>query len=410
MKYLVIFCLVVIALCWSSQSVQAAGSAWWPLQSIDTMKSSRDLAGQVLDNPDGFTTMIDFQVKAIADAGATHIGIATPYDERFIPVLRLWVTAARKYHLNVWFRGNFAGWEGWFGVDKIDRAEHIRQLRAFLNDHPELFAEGDAFSSCPECENGGPGDPRQTGDVDAYRAFLIEEYTISKDAFYRMGKNVTPNLHSMNADVARLVMDPATTQALGGTVVIDHYVKSPEQLVQDVREIAAASQGRIVLGEFGAPIPDLQGEMSEREQAAWIDKTLSLLALEKSVVGVNYWVNIGGSTQIWNQGGSPRLAVEKLRHAFIPPAAVGVVHGRDNAALAGVTVKTPWRVVQTKADGSFVLPLADGDTEISVFATGYHAQNIAVPALGVQDLDVRLEKEQYSLFDRFKIWLQRIFG
>lgn len=410
MKNILLILAIILGFSLSASKVRAEGSSWWQVQSIDIMKYSRDMSGQIGDTPSKFQTLIDFQVKAVADTGATHIGIATPYDERFIPVLRLWVQSARKHNLKVWFRGNFSGWEEWFGFSRISRDAHKQMLASFLSAHSELFEDGDLFSSCPECENGGPGDPRRTGDIDGHKAFLIEEYIIAKDGFYHMGKNVIPNLMSMNGDVARLIMDPETTQKLGGYVVIDHYVKTPEKMIADIRAIAEQSKGKIILGEMGAPIPDIHGNMSEQEQERWLDQTLTALALEKSVIGLNYWVGFGGSTQLWNDGGSPRLAVSTLRRFFVPPAASGIIRGRDTTPLSGVTVKTPWRVVLTKADGSFVLPLADGDTQISVFAPGYHAQNIIVSALGVKDLDIRLEKEQYSLFDRIKILIYQVFG
>ncbi len=394
----------------SSRVVMAEGTTWWQFQAIDTMKYSRDLAEQTLDNPAAFSDKISFQVKAIAETGATHVSIATPYDPEYLPVLRMWVAAARKNNLNVWFRGNFAGWEGWFEYDRIDEDDHKEMLEEFLNTNTDLFEEGDIFSSCPECENGGPGDPRMTRKIDEYRAFLIDEYTISKTAFFRMGKNVTPNLHSMNADVAKLIMDENTTRSVGGYVVIDHYVKDPSMLVDDVRIISAQSKGKIIFGEMGAPIPDIHGAMTEQEQARWIDQALSALSLEKAVVGINYWVGTGGSTQIWNDGGSPRAAVDVIRRYYKPAAAKGIVYGRDNTPLAEVTVKTPWRMTMTDKDGAFVLPLAAGDSEISVFAVGYHSQNLAVSSLGISDMDIRLEKEEYSIFDRIKLFFLRIFG
>src|SRR5258708_15771982 len=104
----------------------------------------------------------------------------------------------------------------------------------------------------------------------------------------------------MNADVARAVMDQQTTQALDGIVVIDHYVLTPQQLADDVSAIAAQSGGQIVLGEFGAPIPDIQGQMTNEQQAEWIQQSMQMLSGVNKLIGVNYWVNKGGSTALWN--------------------------------------------------------------------------------------------------------------
>ena len=67
---------------------------FWNVQSIDTMKYSRDTAREKADSK-SFEEVIKRQVKDIADTGATHVGISTPYDAEFIPYLTKWVTAAR---------------------------------------------------------------------------------------------------------------------------------------------------------------------------------------------------------------------------------------------------------------------------------------------------------------------------
>ena len=287
----------------------------WPVQSIDTMKYSRDEAAAQLLDPT-FDKTIDQQIHAIAQTGATYVAIATPYDPEFVPMLARWVATARKYNLHVWFRGNFSGWEGWFSYAAITRDQHKELLDTFIRNNPDLFKDGDIFTSCPECENGGPGDPRQTGDVTGYRQFLISEYQIATNAFQSIHKKVSVGYTSMNFDVARLVMDPATTKALGGIVTIDHYVSSPEILAMNIRDLARESGGKIFLGEFGVPIPDINGDMTETDQASWIKQALTLLSGEPEVIGINYWVGFGGTTALWNDDGSPRTAVPVITSFF----------------------------------------------------------------------------------------------
>ncbi len=283
----------------------------WEIRSIDTMKYSRDSAGVALHDPK-FDEVIDAHVKRIADTGANYVAIDTPYDEEFVPVLKEWVAAARKYHLHVWFRGNFSGWEGWFDYPRISREVHTLKTEDFILSNKDLFEDGDIFSSCPECENGQPlayGDAKQ---LQSYRSFLISEYQVTKKAFFQIGKDVHANYFSMNGDVARAVMDRETTKSLDGIVVIDHYVKTSEQLVADVKSLAEQSGGEIVLGEFGAPIPDIHGSMTESEQAQWINDVMKQVAEIPQVKGVNYWVDQGGSTALWNQNDTPRLAVSVI--------------------------------------------------------------------------------------------------
>lgn len=279
------------------------------------MKSSRDLA-RVKLNDSEYDKEIDKQIRAIKETGANYVAIGTPYDTEFLPYLRRWVTAARKYKLHVWFRGNFSGWERWFSYKPITGEQHLRLTEDFIINNRDLFQDGDIFSSCPECENGGPGDPRSTGDVVGFRQFLINEYNLTTRSFVKIEKNVSSNFNSMNYDVANLVMDKPTTEALGGLVVIDHYVPTPEQMVADVDRLSSTSGGRIFIGEFGAPIPDLHGNLGELEQADWIKAVLSGLSNDKNVVGLNYWVNTGGSTQLWDEVGHPRKAVGVVKSYF----------------------------------------------------------------------------------------------
>jgi hypothetical protein len=308
--------LVLLAFLLSAQSLIAPKKQTkWPVQSIDTMKYSRDAAGQALTDS-SFDTIIDKQVKEIAQTGANYIAIGTPYDNEFLPVLKLWVKSARKYHLKVWFRGNFSGWEGWFNYPKIDREQHLKMTQEFILNNPDLFEDGDIFTACPECENGGPGDPRENGDLGGHRKFLIDEYSITKTSFAKIHKKVISNYDSMNMDVAKLVMDKKTTKALGGVVTVDHYVKSPKKLKSDIDLIAKTSGGRVVLGEFGAPIPDITGAMSDSQQAEWIKEVLALLSSDPNVIGLNYWVGVGGSTEIWNYRGTKHQAVDGITKFF----------------------------------------------------------------------------------------------
>lgn len=287
----------------------------WEIKSIDTMKYSRDPAGEKLNDPT-FDRTIEGQVKAISQTGATHVALGTPYDEKFIPYLARWVTTARRYKLNVWFRGNFSGWEGWFGYKKdLTRQGHLALMRQFINRNGELFQNGDLFTPCPECENGGAGDPRHKGDVEGFRVFMVEEFQSANTEFRIIGKNVQ-TVSSMNFDVANLVINEQTANDIGDLVVIDHYVKEPQKLADDIRTLSRKTQSRIMLGEFGAPIPDIHGKLTEEEQARWIDELLNLIQTQEEIIGLNYWVGFGGSTAIFNNDYSPKPAAEILRKYF----------------------------------------------------------------------------------------------
>lgn len=352
-------------------------ATWWKFQSVDTMKSSRDLAREKL-NDVSYNKVIEQQVGQIAATGATHIAIATPYDDEFYPILKRWVASARRHNLNVWFRGNWSGWEGWFDYPKITREEHKEKTKEFIEKHKEIFKDGDIFSACPECENGGPGDPRITGDVKGFRKLMVDEYKVTQEAFSKIGKKVDTNFDSMNGDVARLIMDKKTTADMGGVVAIDHYVDTPEKLIADIREIFKNSGGRIVLGEFGAPIPDINGDMTEDEQAEWIREVLRLLAQEPYVIGINYWTNVGSSTSIWNDNGSPKKAVEALKSIYSANILKGKVIDEAGGGIAGAYVTLGGRHYITTSSGEYSLPYFGSDTTIDVNAPGFKDETINI--------------------------------
>lgn len=287
----------------------------WDVQSIDTMKYSRDRARETLK---GVLTEKEIaqQVEDIAKTGATHVAIGTPYDEEFTPVMKLWVEAARKHNLNVWFRGNFSGWEGWFEYKEIDKPTHIAKTKAFIENNPDLFEDGDIFTSCTECENGHKVEYGNPQDIAAHRDFLLEEYEITKQAFAKINKDVRSNFYSMNGDLALAMMDSETTLAFDGIVVIDHYVKEPEQLANDIRTLAKQSGGTIILGEYGAPIPDIHGVMTDEEQMLWVKESLHAVSQIPEVGGVNYWTNKDSSTAIWDKNGKAKWAVGILMQYF----------------------------------------------------------------------------------------------
>lgn len=382
--------------------------SWWNFRSIDTMKYSRDIAREKL-NDSKFVNTIDQQVKAIADTGASHVAIATPYDEEFYPFLKSWVDAARKYKLNVWFRGNFSGWEGWFDYQKISRAEHLQKTSDFIKRHPELFYDGDVFTACPECENGGPGDPRLNGDVNGHRQFLIDEYRLTSDLFRSQKKKVSTNYNSMNGDVARLIMNKETSKALGGIVAIDHYVSTPTKLANDIVEISDKSGAKIILGEFGAPIPDINGKLSEEEQAAWIQEALERISPLTQLEGLSYWVNTGGSTELWDQSGKAKKAVSVLTSFYNPKTIELVVKGPLNQPLADVTARYLNRDFVSDKKGVIYIPLFEKEKSLKLSASNYREQVINLDQ-NTQKTQVRMENSQPHLIDWLIDLIYRIFS
>jgi hypothetical protein len=280
----------------------------------------------------------------------------------------------------------------------------------FILNNPNLFKDGDIFTACPECENGGPGDPRHNGDLYGHRAFLIKEYAVVRSAFEKIGKNVRSNFNSMNGDVAALVMDKATTQSLGGIVAVDHYVATPDKLAADIKKLSAASGGRVVLSEFGVPIPDINGKMSELEQAKWISSALEKLIKTSEVEGLNYWVSVGGSTEIWPRNGAPRMAVQTITKFFNPEIISGFIIEESGQPIVGATIKGEYASIISGFNGHFKMPyLKDKQPKIEITAPEYLAKTYAVNPESDKQVEIVLVKEKVGLISKFWKFIKSIF-
>lgn len=376
----------------------------WNIQSIDTMKYSRDLSrAKFFDQ--SFDQDINQQVTGISSTGANYIAIGTPYDKEFKPFMLRWLEPARSHGLKIWFRGNWSGWEEWFDYPGIGPKTHIKKTEEFILNNSELFEDGDIFSPCPECENGGPGDPRYNWSVKGYRDFLIELHETSVQAFKKIEKDVSVDHFSMNGDVAWLVMDATTTSALGNTVTLDHYVYSVDRLINDIDKQIERSQGDIVLGELGVPVPDIHGYMTEQQQADWIEEAFSQLIEIQELKGVNYWVNVGGSTGIWSPAGKGRKAVSILEKYFKPLSLYGVVVDELNYPIAGATVSTESRSTVTNNQGYFELPFVPGVNQgYIVSAEGYTGVSNFIDEPDGQ-INIVLESKKETMWFR----IQRLF-
>ncbi|MDO8572379.1 MAG: carboxypeptidase-like regulatory domain-containing protein [bacterium] len=372
------------------------------VQAVDTMKYSRDKARETLHDV-SFEQVIDTQMRLIREMGATHVAIGTPYDPEFAPILTRWVNSARKNNLSVWFRGNFSGWEGWFEYEKIDRSDHKKLLASFLVKNHELFVDGDIFSPCPECENGGEGDPRATGDRAGFTKFLIEERSIAEREFNAMGKSIAIR-PTMNADIAREILDPDTARLLGGVILIDHYVNSVKKFGEDVDSISKTLNARIGLGEFGAPIPDINGNMTEKSQAEFVRKLLDELYIRNEEIPlVNYWVLNDGSTALMNDSGTPRLAYHVLKTYFTAPRIYGTVFNSLGEPLDGVDIAVASTSYSTKTDaGLYNMFLLDPQRTVTVNHKGYKNLTVVFPA----DIASSTQKDFYLEPEHASPWYE----
>jgi len=342
----------------------------WKYQCIDTMKISRDKARGWASNQD-LETHINWEMETVKNMGGNCVAIDTPYDEEFLPYLNRWVNAAHKKNLHIWFRGNFSGWEGWFDYSKNVTSKILfEKTRMFIIKHPDLFKSGDIFTPAPEAENGGEFNQVAQEQYGAYRKFLIDEYKTAKDSFATIGKNVSVNWLSMNGGLARRMMDQETINAIDHLVTIDHYIKTPQEMTDYITYFNNTFHAKVVVGEFGAPIPDINGNMTEEEQANFVRSVFTKLYINKnSVMGVNYWDLYDGSTALINYDDkTPRKVTQVIKDYFIPATLTG--HAQD-------TLGEPLQNIAIKMnDTAATVTNSNGDYTITIPANTLFIENI----------------------------------
>lgn len=348
-----------------------ASSTFWQIEAVDTMKMSRDVSRE-----SDILSRISKYVDAAAKLQPTHITVATPYDEEFYPVLSKWVAEIHSKKIHVWFRGNWSSWEGWFGYPLFKNyQDHHAKTENFIKQHRELFEEGDIFTPAPEPENGGFGDPRLSYEKAVlYRQFLIDSYNACMRGKEAIGINFTCGYFSMNGDIVRDILTPDTVSRMGGVVVVDHFVSSPQKLAQDLKDFHEKYNAKVVLGEFGAPIPDIHGDLTQEEQKEYVGQDFTeLTKLSSFLLGVNYWTVFGGSTHVVEDNLDERPVADIIRAYYQPIQISGIISDEFGNRIEGAIVTSDRASASSSAvGGKYTLKIPKILTRVSVSKTGYN--------------------------------------
>lgn len=383
---------------------------FWRYQCIDTMKSSRDRAQELLKNKELRAKVINTEINLVSETGANCIAISTPYDAEFVPLLTEWVTAARNKGLKIWFRGNFSAWEGWFGRKKnMTEIQHLNAMRGFIIDHADLFRSGDMFTGAPEAENGGPFTGRSFDEFPAYRNFLIVEKQTADTAFQEIDKNVVTNWFSMNGWIAENMYDQTTVNQTGNHITIDHYVKTAEEMDMFITLLNEKFNAQVTLGEFGAPIPDINGNLTEAEQAELIDEIMQVAFKHRDImVGINYWTLNDGTTALTNTDYSTRSVYETIRKYYQPSMVEGFVkdHFGRPVERAEVRLFNGAVVVKTTRTGYYAARIPAGDSQLTVSAEKFntYTQQLNISPNSTMHADIQLESAEKNVFDKLWLW------
>lgn len=390
----------------TSSQIPSGVSIAWQYRCIDTMKHSRDMARQSLNNPD-FKKEVSEYILAIKNLNANCVAVGTPYDEEFLPILKVWADESHSSGLKVWYRGNWSNWEGWFNYPKnMSREEHLEKTTQFLSVNQELFENGDIFTPCPECEYGGPGSPLQTGDIDGFRSFMINENNQMQYIFKLNKKNILTNINSLNTDVAKRILDKETVKDMGNIIVLDHYASSVEDYKNTLDYFHAKfPDAKIVFGEFGAPIPDIHGQMDEDEQADFVNSIISFLLVRPEVIGLNYWVGSHGTTAILSDNFDPKPAADVISSKFTTVALNGVIKDENNTPIANLKINIPEKDISIKTDhkGEFSLVSHPGEYLIEIAETDkFEKGSQRVLVNQNKNIEIKLAEKHENILEKIK--------
>ena len=362
------------------ESVKKYPTTFWQHQCVDTMKYSRDTARAWKGRELELDALIAKQMDAIVELGANCVSLGTPYNEEFVPFVGKWVTAARARNLHVWFRGNLSEFEGWFSYPRLTNlGDHHAKIYSYVTSNPELFQEGDIFTPSPESENRILSSGWGNANTTALKNFLVESFNNCQRAFGYVAKPVQCGYFSSNGDVASKVMDKPTLSKVGNISVIDHYVKDAARMETDIKNLNSKFGAFVFLGEFGAPIPDINGALTEDQQDKLITSFLDVFYRNRKIIrGLNYWTLTGGSTALYNNDLTTHVkAADSIKKYFKPAQLVGSVT-ENKKPVVGVSVKVDGvQVAVTDGNGSYSLLLLEGSYVYTVGGNGYTSKTFS---------------------------------
>jgi len=303
---------------------EGGGLSGLAIRGIDIMKWTKDtLRSQPSDET------IERVVGCLAtNLNVTHIAVAVPLDatmeyprprpgpksaEEFTKTI---CDAIHRRGLGIIHRGTWLGIEGLYGHPKEvgarrrpagtalavlsgrDRTTWLGKTYHFILEHPGLFADGDIWAALPErtegifMDQGAFLSHSPPGIQERYARFFTDLAVVSRDAFRRIGKDVTVGHSAQNFSEVVNSWLPHWMFDAAGIVPFDHYgiTHTPEELEADLRR-AYRVHARLPLfhqewGDYwNARMP--AGERTRYLRA--IFDVLSRLADEGIVVGFNYW-------------------------------------------------------------------------------------------------------------------------
>ena len=113
--------------------------------------------------------------------------------------------------------------------------------------------------------------------------------------------------------------------------------------------------------------------LSEKEQADWLANAFGRIKHMPDVIGVNYWVNVGGETALWDVSEKPTAKVEVMRNFYSDKAVSGKVLDSQGKAIPFAQIVLFDKVYTASQDGTYTLPFFYSGQVAQVQAEEYTA-------------------------------------
>jgi hypothetical protein len=297
----------------SSQPKFVPSGKTWEIQSVDSMKETKDRIRNPRSND-----FIERWMDAAKELGANYVAIDTPMENptngNSFEYTNNWLIRARQRDLNIFHRHPSLSFEGIYDVKKDPTKDYSDVAANYIKQNPNFFRSGDLFS-LPEPQNGGISGLNCNQDCifqsrSEFNEFLQNFVKKCQAAFSEIGLKdqvqvgffgfdgfVTAGLD--NPDwLGKTALDSQTMAAMNNNLAVDHYPKKAENMTADIKTIKSAwPNAKLFFSEIGAG----NGESPEQM------RTIFSAIRDSDALGINYWhLGMGGQEALINEDFSKR--------------------------------------------------------------------------------------------------------
>jgi hypothetical protein len=154
-----------------------------------------------------------------------------------------------------------------------------------------------------------------------------------------------------------------------------------------------------VIGEWGAPIPEINGSFTPTQQADFVNQLLATMAAHAGdIESVNYWTLTDGSTRLIDDSLTKQPAYDVLTRYYSPGVLKGTIRNQAGKPLQGVTVSVNDALTATTdSHGNYSLLAPSGPDRLSTKLDNYTDATSAIDLPSGRETTLNLTLERNDL-------------